>query len=163
MSTETLAPADVAELRNADSEALEAAFAAGVDPDLTELDGVYRGRLISVRGFDLLPSIVRSALDIAFGTPLMPWRGKRFGGDQEGRRSGANVWLTTSGPDLVWFDLDRSRGGLLLDYDVSRNPAPLRIIKGDVRRLAPGLYLGRMSLRIGQRTTTVLWFTLDNA
>lgn len=163
MTLETAAPADTADLRSADWATIEAAFEGGAEPDLTELDGAYRGRLVSVWGFDMVPTPLRWLIDIVFGTPLMPWRGKRFGRNASGDRTGSNIWLTMRGPDIVSFDVGDGERSLRLDYDVARNPSPLRVIRGDVRRLAPGLYLGRMAARLGDRDTPVLWFTLDNA
>lgn len=163
MPTNTITAADSTDLLGEGWGDLEQAFESGQEPDSTELDGVYRGRLISVRGIDVLPPLVHRVVDILAGTPLLPWRGKRFGAADVGRRSGSNVWLTMRGPDLISFRVSRAERSLVLDYDVPANPPPLRTILGEVRRLGPGLYLGRMSVRSGQRTTPLLWFTLDNA
>jgi hypothetical protein len=154
--------ADIKDLNGATFEELEAWFEEGVEPSLDELDGGYNGRVLALAGTDMIPAGLRGALATVYGSFLMPWRGKRFmAGDGE-TRIGSNTWLTPRGPDIVSFTCTAGDGSILLDYDVKSNPPPLRRIIGAVRRLAPGLYLGRMCLRAGDRLIPVLYFSLES-
>ncbi len=101
---------------------------------------------------DPLPApLRRAALDLVAG--LSPWRGKHFGAGR-----GSNRW----GPlDLrrVHFRaaLAERAGALVMDYDVDENPSIFKGMRGDLRCLGPGLYLGRMSWA----GAAVLFFTLE--
>lgn len=163
MPADTIAPADLADLRGSAFATLDVAFENGTEPDMPELDGAYGGRLVAFRGLDALPSLVRGPLNAILTSALVPWRGKRFSGDTEGNRFGTNIWLTMFGPDFTHFDVSQAASALQLDYNIPRNLPPIRSIRGEVRRLAPGLYLGRMSLQIRGQRTPLLYFTLDNA
>lgn len=156
------APADWRDLRLAGFDELAAAFDAGTAPTAGELDGAYHGRVLAVAGTDRMPTALRRVLDLAYGapSPLMPWVGKRFdaGGDD---RVGANIWLTNAGPHFASYRILLDEGTCVLDYDVAANPPPLRRIRGEVVRLAPGLYLGRMALRLPESSPVLLYFALE--
>ncbi|MFN8106048.1 MAG: hypothetical protein U0U69_16515 [Acidimicrobiia bacterium] len=155
------APADWRELRLADFATLARVFDAGEAPSAGELDGAYRGRVIAVAGTDAAPTPLRRLLDLFYGAPppLMPWAGKRFDTTRDGR-TGTNIWLTGAGPCFADFQVSSAESTSVLDYDVDQNPRPLRAVRGEVVRLAAGLYLGRMSLRLGARSPTLVYFVL---
>lgn len=155
-------PADLQDLRMVGFQALAAAFDAGEAPSSGELDGLYEGRVLAVAGTDVFPTPLRRLLDLIYGAPapLMPWIGKRFD-SAAGERGGVNVWLTHAGPHFASYRVERDGGTCALDYDVEENPSVLRGIRGEVVRLVPGLYLGRMGLRIRDRAPTLLYFALE--
>lgn len=161
--TRTDAPADLRDLRLASLDELDRIFAQGSVPSAGELDGAYRGRLLAVAGTDTLPAPLRLLLDALYGAPapLMPWLGKRFDTTADEGRVGSNIWLTEAGPHFASYKVRDAGGACVLDYDVAPNLPPLRRIRGEVVRLAPGLYLGRMGLRVGTTTPTLLYFALE--
>lgn len=156
------APADWRDLRLAGFDALAAAFDTGEVPSAGELDGSYRGRVLAVAGTDRVPVPARRILDLLYGapSPLMPWIGKRFDTGADGR-VGSNIWLTDAGPHFASYRIVTENGDCVLDYDVAANPPPLRRIRGEIVRLAPGLYLGRMALRLVATTPVLLYFALE--
>lgn len=156
-------PADVRDLRLASFDELDRIFARGAVPSAGELDGAYGGRLLAVAGTDALAAPVRLLLDAVYGapSPLMPWLGKRFDTTTDEGRVGSNIWLTHAGPHFAAYKVTDADGTCVLDYDVTHNLPPLRRIRGEVVRLAPGLYLGRMGLRLGDTTPTLLYFALE--
>jgi len=135
-----------------------------LDPaGLDELQGRKRGRVLALSGLDWIPSTARSAV---FGLlhELPIWRGKSFDGE-----FGANAWLFAN--QRLQFArflvreapaLDGEGSVVRLDYDVAANPAPLRRILGELRHLAPGLFLARMQILWGDRVVKVLYFTLES-
>ncbi len=132
-------------------------------PQPDELDGAYRGRLLTTAGMNLLPSVVKAPLLEMLQGPYMPWRGKRF---EKGK--GANYWLKDQGGwDLFEYDtliapaLDGSGDVFQLDYDVESNPRPARRIVGEVRKVSDGLYLARMNYKLPVRSPELLYFTLE--
>lgn len=130
---------------------------------LAELQGRKRGRVLAVSGLDWIPGVARSAL---FGliNELPIWRGKSFEGE-----FGANAWLVPGHQLQFARFLVREAPALQgqgtvirLDYDVAANPAPLRRIVGELRHLAPGLFLVRMQYLWGDRVVKILYFTLES-
>ena len=157
--TTTLAPAGIADLTGAGTGELGDRFRSGMPPATAELDGEYRGVVLAVAPLDRLPGLLRRLLVPVYAAFGLPWRGKRFGaaGDSRG---GTNVWLAAHGPGFGAFRCRRESGATVLDYDVALNPLPLRAVQGEVRRVGPGLYLGRMGVRFGGRHVHVLYFAL---
>ncbi len=161
---EHLVPAvDARSLAHLSRVALDALFASLPAPAAGECEGELRGVQIDLAGLDRLPGRVRAALLAPLRGPLGLWRGKRLTADR-----GVNVWGV--GPARRSFGrfriapaaaLDGSGPCLQLDYDVPENPLPMRGILGEVRRLGPGMFLGRMLYRAGSGRTCVLYFTLE--
>jgi hypothetical protein len=154
---------DPASLSRMPIAALDELF-ADLDPaSLAQLQGHKRGRVIAVSGIDWVPGVVRSAL-LGLVNQLPIWRGEVFEGE-----FGANAWLLP-GARLEFARyvvreaaaLDGSGPVLQLDYDVSANPKPLRRIVGELRYLAPGLFLVRMQLMWGARVIRASYFTLES-
>lgn len=141
---------------------LQAQFETSEKPQVAELDGLYRGRIVAIAGTDALPGPARSLVSALLNSILIPWVGKRFGTNESGGWQGTNTWFTTLGPNFLGFVCRSGNDALVLDYDIATNPKPLRAMLGELRRLAPALYLGRLSVRVGERATPILYFTLDN-
>lgn len=151
--------AGMADLTCAGAQELAARFRSGMPPATAELDGEYRGHVLAVAPLDRLPAAVRRFFGPLYAGLGLPWRGKRFGAG-EGSRRGANVWLFTHGPGFGAFWCRQEAGATLLDYDIPLNPVPLRVVQGEVRRIDPGLYLGRMRVRFGRHHVHVLYYAL---
>lgn len=129
-------------------------------PETGELSGVYRGTLFAIKGIDTLPSWLRRGVYHLLMTPLNPWRGKRFDGDH-----GANIWFSRSGQwafgVYAVIPCANREEALNLDYNQGVNPALLRPILGEVRKINEGYYLARMRYRTRRSTHTLLYFTLQ--
>ena len=158
--TDTIEPA---RLGGATFDDLERYFAAGDAPQVAELDGLYRGRVVALAGWHMLPGAVRRTFAAFMAGPLFPWVGKRFGGNRHGGRIGVDAWLTIHGPDIGRFNCRRSETDLTLDYDIASNPRPIRNAQCELRRIAPGVYLGRLGYRFAERRLDLAYFTLDDA
>lgn len=146
------------ELSDYGSEQLAALFAELASPAADELAGVYSGQVLAVAGLERLPKFVRELVQTAAEAV---WKGKSFVSD-----TGSNEWVKAPGGlSLVSYQtyLADSEGVgqvLALDYDIASNPAPLRRIWGEVKRLQPGAYLARMRYRLGEKGVPILYFTL---
>ena len=125
-------------------------------------EGAWHGTLMAITGLERLPRALRSGLARVLDTPVNPWRGKTFDGDQ-----GSNLWLPGLARRFAHYRVERrdspvdGRPVLWLDYDQPDNPAPVRGIRGEARRLRTGLLLCRMNWqgRNGE-LHTLLYFTL---
>lgn len=139
--------AEAPALKPLDGAALDALFATLPAPAENELAGDYPGRVLTGAGFEALPGWLAPPLR-ALAAAL--WRAKAFAAD--GR--GINLWWSPAGlrrhtpyrTGLAPAALGEGEV-LVLDYDLAANPALARRVRGELRRLAPGLYLGRMLLR----------------
>lgn len=141
--------------RDAELEQLFATLDAGASPA-----GTLRGRLFALAGTNWLPRTFNSLLFRLLALPINPWRGKHFDGAQ-----GSNRWLALSGPSFGHYDCSiKTRDGQTLhwlDYNVARNPAWLRGVRGEARQLQDGLWLCRMRWQSDNGLATLLWFTLE--
>ena len=157
--TTTLAPAGIAVVARARPRERGHTLRYRMPPATPELARPYPGGVLAVAPLDRLPGLLRRLLVPVYAAFGLPWRGKRFGaaGDSRG---GTNVWLAAHGPGFGAFRCRRESGATVLDYDVALNPLPLRVVQGEVRRVGPGLYLGRMGVRFGGRHVHVLYFAL---
>lgn len=142
---------------------LDGLFAELDVASLGELQGHKRGRILAVSGFDWIPGVARSAV-LGFVNELPIWRGKTFEGE-----FGANAWLLP-GHQLQFARFlvreapatDGTGTVIRLEYDVAANLGPVRRILGELRHLAPGLFLARMQFLWGDRVVKVLYFTLES-
>lgn len=142
---------------------LDALFSELDVASIGELQGHKRGRMLAVSGFDWVPGVARGAV-LGFVNELPIWRGKSFDGE-----FGANAWLLP-GHQLQFArflvreasSLDGAGTVIQLDYDVAANFAPLRKIVGELRHLAPGVFLARMQFLWGERVVKVLYFSLES-
>jgi hypothetical protein len=154
-------PADL--LRQRQSE-LDALFALLPAPTPARAEGVWHGTLMALRGLDRLPRPLVQGLYRLLAAPLNPWRGKSLGGD-----TGANRWFSVDGAAFGRFRIRPAQSAvdglpvLLLDYDVPENPALLRAIRGEARRLNEITLLARMNWQGRSGVQRVLYFTLTPA
>lgn len=159
-----IAPPDLADLLRQTRPELDALFALLPAPTAAEAAGHWHGTLMAVRGLGWLPRPLVHGLYRLLALPLNPWRGKSFGGE-----TGANRWFTAHGAAFGRFRVQASTSGvdgqptLLLDYDLPENPAALRPIRGEARRLGDGLLLARMNWQGARGLHRVLYFTLTPA
>lgn len=149
---------DLIDWRDAELSELFSTLPAGDLPN-----GHLHGRLFAVRGLGALPRPLAGVLYRLLSTPINPWRGKSFHGSQ-----GSNHLLWLQGPALGHYRIGRQTGmdgqpSLWLDYNLDRNPALLRHIRGEARQLRTGQWLCRMLWQGNQTQTTLLWFTLQGA
>lgn len=149
----------LSELQDYSSEQLNTLFAQLQAPAADELVGTYSGQVLAVAGLERLPKFVRELVQMAAEAV---WKGKSFVSD-----SGSNEWVKAPGGlSLISYQtyLADSEGAgqvLALDYDIAGNPAPLKRIYGEVKRLSPSVYFARMRYRLGEKGIPILYFTLS--
>ena len=120
--------------------------------------GAFKGRMPALPGTDRWPLLVRRLILGFINGPLGNWfwRGKWF----DGEGGGANYWFC---PDArlrkacYYSRLDSDSACLVLDYNRSENPGPVRALGAELRQWQPGKLLGRF--RMGDNFT--LYFTLE--
>ncbi|MDP3857264.1 MAG: hypothetical protein Q8Q73_05800 [Stagnimonas sp.] len=147
-------------LRSLSAPALDELFDRLPAPGADELRGDYPGSVLTGAGFEALAPWLRPLLR-AFAAWL--WRAKSFAPGQ-----GINLWWSPLRPlrrlpYRCYLQASALGGGevLVLDYDLAGNPAPARRVRGELRRLAPDHYLGRMLLRRrGGGARLVTYFSL---
>lgn len=148
--------ADLNDWRDTELAELFSTLPAGEAPS-----GYLHGRLFAIRGLGALPRPLARVIYKLLSTPINPWRGKSFSGSK-----GSNHLLWLHGPALGHYLIGKQNGmdgqpSLWLDYNVDRNPALLRPVRGEARQLRPGQWLCRMLWQGNQTQTTLLWFTLQ--
>jgi hypothetical protein len=166
-ATATPAPRTLDDLASLDVDALEALYRRGTVPaSLHALDGSPVCRMLSVRGLDR--GAVFGALRTISRSGAFPWAGKSFvaSSDAEGtginrvRLAGTRRWFpfhTRVEPSAIDGD-----ACILLDYDLSENPKPIRMIRDELREVAPGLFLGPAMLDTGKGDPRlILFFACD--
>jgi hypothetical protein len=160
-------PRTLDELAALDVAALEAVYRAGTVPaSLRALDGSPVCRMLAVRGLDAGPAfelIRRFAKSEVF-----PWAGKSFAAKDDGEGAGINrVRLAGT---RRWFPFQTrvepsaidGAPCILLDYDLDANPKPIRMIRDELREVAPGLFLGPAMLDTGKGDPRlVVFFACD--
>ncbi len=153
---------DLDALREMDFDGLNHVFAGLPAPAPGTPEGFCRGEVLLARGLDALPAGLPQMFLNLINSPLSPWRGKCFDGE-----TGVNVWFTENGPTFAGYSiahghtLDSESEAVVLNYHVDQNPLPLRAIRGEVKALGPGLWLGRMSYLWRGEPEKLLYFTLE--
>ena len=117
-------------------------YKSGRTPEVAELDGRLRGRMLAVPRAQ--EAHVARWLRALAGTL---WQGKTFEHHDAMHGEGVNRVL---GEKLNWFRFDTyvgpSRAGdfetMQLNFDHHGNPTLVRSVKDEVREVAPGLWLG---------------------
>lgn len=156
------APLDAPSLLRERQAELDELFTLLPAPTATEARGTWKGRLLALSGLDWLPRPLAAGLYRALALPLNPWQGKHLGGER-----GSNRWLRPGGLDFGHFQISAGNSPvdglpvLLLDYDLPENPALLRGIRGEARRLDGQRLLARMNWQGRDRLLRVLYFTLE--
>lgn len=127
-------------------------------PSIRELDGATDGRALAGR-------VPADAL------PWMPWKGKRFEPIDEARGRGGNR-IESSVLELIKLELFEFETRIeapifgddpvvVLDYDLEKNPALIRRVHDELKKLRDGLFLGRAYIRRRARPRFVLYFALQ--
>lgn len=160
----------VSELASLDTATLADLYRRADVPELRELDGDLSGRMLAVRG----AGRAWFALLRAFAAwRHFPWRGKSFRSGPESARGDGINRVFGDGRDAAssrrWFRFETSVGpsradagqAFQLDYDNPDNPFFIRAIKDEVRRIAPGLFLGQAYLMWFGKPRLVLYFALS--
>jgi hypothetical protein len=146
---------------------LEALYRRGTVPKtLHALDGSPTCRMLAVRGLDR--GAVARAIASFSASRSFPWAGKSFSAatddDGEGinrvRLAGQRRWFpfkTRVEPSAI-----DGQSCILLDYDLAENPKPIRMIRDELREVAPGLFLGPAMLDTKKSDPRlVLFFACD--
>lgn len=167
------ATGDTAQLTLDDLEAmtrteLDELFDGAATPSVEELDGEYRGRVLSGPVFPLDNSDLATTVTMALvNNPTNPWRGKTF--TPLGTDHGEGVNLLGLGPfesEVLDFDYRVAPATygdddcVFLDYDRPENPRGARRIRDELKRVDDGLYLGRLYLEGGDGMHFVLYWAL---
>lgn len=149
-----MGPADLADL-----------YRAAETPRLRDLDGDLRGTMLAS---PLAGRRLGRVLRVLGAWEGFPWRGKSFSSHGDDRGQGANRLLNDRWKTAHFVTtIARSRAGdfdaLVLDYDLPGNPFFIRRIKDEVRRVAPGLFLGQAWLEAGAKPFLCFYFGLETA
>jgi hypothetical protein len=157
------APRTLDELAGLDVAALEALYrGGGVPASLRALDGSPTCRMLAVRGLDRAP--LAGALRALARARFFPWAGKSFQAHDDGAGTGINrVRLAGT---RRWFPFHTrvepsaidGAPCILLDYDRADNPRPIRMIRDELREVAPGLFLGPAMLDTGSGAPRLIVF-----
>lgn len=152
-------------------EELAGLYEKGRLPDsLQALDGSPTGRMLAVRMLDSGP-LARLLRRVAAWKRFV-WAGKSFLAANDAEGNGINR-IQAAGvlgrQDLFPFEthvgasaLDGDKA-IVLDYDLSDNPAWIRRVHDEVREVSPGVYLGPAMWKTRRGKVTLLWFALDTA
>ena len=158
-SQPTLAAPPPTSLRPLSASALDQLFGGLPAPAADELRGDYPGSVLTGAGLEALAPWRRRLVRACAG---WLWRAKSFAPGQ-----GINLWWSPLRPlrrlpYRTYPQVSALGGGevLVLDYDLAGNPASARRVRGELRRLAPDYYLGRMLLRRRGGTALLTYFTL---
>jgi hypothetical protein len=122
-----------------------------------------RGMITTFMGTSWMPRPLRWAIARVLGI-VLPWSAKEFRGNQ-----GSNIWFGfRRGIRFLHYEISQQAGvdgmpTVWLSYDVPRNLALFRRIRGEVRMLGPRLLLCRMQWKTRNRYFTVMYFTLGQA
>lgn len=151
-------PLNLNDWRDQELAELFATLPAGPSPS-----GHLHGKLFALRALGFLPRPLARAVYSLLSTPVNPWRGKSFSDNQ-----GSNHLLWLKGPALGHYRISQQNGtdgqpSLWLDYNIERNPALLRRIRGEARQLRHDQWLCRMLWQTNNGQITLLWFTLQGA
>lgn len=143
---------------------LERLYANASVPEIEDVSGALRGRMLAVAG--LPDAIARPIRRWASGTAF-PWRGKTFRPIDSTRGRGINR-VASERWELYPFVtyIGKSNGGdfdsLHLDYDLPENPFFIRPIHDEIRELSPGLWLGQAYLVGSKGMHMALYFGLTS-
>jgi hypothetical protein len=160
-------PRTLDDLAALDVDALEAVYRRGTVPaSLHALDGSPVCRMLSVRRLD--HGVVAGALRGFARSGAFPWAGKSFSAASDGEGTGINrVRLAGT---RRWFPFQTriepsaidGAPCILLDYDHRVNPKPIRMIRDELREVAPGPFLGPAMLDTkNSPPKLVLFFACD--
>ncbi len=145
---------------------LEAMYRHARTPDLAEVRGDLRGRMLAWPMLEGRPR-VEKALAAFAGSKGFPWRGKTFTPRDATHGEGINR-IVRDRFRLFRFEtfVGPSRGApgdaLQLEYDLPENPPLIRKIKDEIRTIEPGVWLGQAWYVTRRSTFLWLYFGLAN-
>jgi hypothetical protein len=150
-------------------DALAALYARAKCPkSMRAIDGTPKGRMMAIRAIDRTP--LASPLRAFAASRAFVWDGKSFTAKSDTEGTGINrvqipgvLGRQNLFPFATRFGASAIDGApaLVLDYDLSDNPAYIRKIHDEVREVSPGLFFGPAMWKAASGPTTVLWFALD--
>jgi hypothetical protein len=116
------------------------------------LDGPTQGTLLSLVG-PLSEGTARILINRVATSARFPWAGKSFQSWSEDRGSGINRVRMLG--ERLWFHFETrvdhsvvdGRPCVVLDYSHAENPWPVRLVRDELREVAPGLWLGPATIR----------------
>jgi hypothetical protein len=142
---------------------LGALYAKGTPPQLADLDGSPRGRMLAFAG-PLGRGRAFEGLRRFAASRYFPWHGKSFAPKIAHGGSGINRvrvignlfrFETRIGPSEV-----DGRPCLILDYDLPQNPWFIRKIHDELRQISPRLFLGPAMWKARAGAKLVLYFAI---
>lgn len=146
-------------------ELLDRYRAAPAPPGVAALDGDPAGLglgLAVLAGTPIDRLLRRRARRPDFG-----WHGKSF--RSQSRRHGYGFNRLATGPvtgalafrtEIAASRVD-GKPTIALDFDLPRNPRPLRATLDELREVIPGIYMGSTGIRMRGRYRPLAWFAVD--
>ncbi|MCB9561682.1 MAG: hypothetical protein H6708_14860 [Kofleriaceae bacterium] len=133
-----------------------------VPSSLHALDGSPRCRMLAVRGLD--HGAAGGAIRGLAAARFFPWAGKSF--EARGDDAGTGINRVRLAGTRRWFPFETRVEAsaidgapcILLDYDLAANPKPIRMIRDELREVAPGLFLGPAMLDTGKGDPRLVLF-----
>jgi len=159
------APANLDALLACDADTLRRLYRSATLPKLAEVRGDLRGRMLALASG--APNLLTKVAHTLASTDWFPWRGKSFMPQSADRGEGINRvisdrWKLYRFETFVGPSLEDGRDAIQLDYDHKENPFFIRVIKDEIRELAPGLWLGPAWLNVGKAPKLALYFGLTS-
>ncbi|MEW5945830.1 MAG: hypothetical protein AB1742_06490 [bacterium] len=157
------------ELQEMELDRLDEIFSKAQAPDPEQLRGTFRGLALASPVHDYVPKALRKVWALYASSPLFMWKGKEFEMDEEQNcLGGRNLFVSLNSPIKLFKFTTRTEPSeydsgdcLVLDYDLDKNPLPIRKVRDELRRVNPNLYLGRGNLMIGEEPRFAFYFTLE--
>lgn len=158
---------DLDALAKMDLQALHVSYEGGDVPTLEELDGRLPGMLLApaVRGAG--EGVALAVARALARSRAMLWKGKSFRPTSQTSAEGFNLLVSLESDQKiapfharVGTSRHDGRDAIELDYDRPDNPLPLRAMVDELRRVAPGVYLGQAWLRLGGSAHLLFYFAL---
>ena len=153
------------DLQAASEDELDGIYRDATAPEIEELEGRYRGSVVSGRVF---PLDTEAALKIV-NTEWMPWGGKKFYPVDEEESRGCNWYrlgpVERNGYSFVGRITPAIVGraeAYVLDYDLPDNPGAVQNVRDELKKVREGLYLGRTYVRMGGEHRFVMYFVLED-
>jgi hypothetical protein len=159
------APRTLDDLAALDVAALTRLYQGGKTTALTALDGNPRCRMLAVRGLD---GPTAGAIRRLAAAGFFPWAGKHF--DPTSADAGIGINRIRLGGERRWYPFETriepsaidGKPCILLDYSSPKNPPFIRVIRDELREVAPSLYLGPAMLDVGKGDPRLLlYFACD--
>ena len=159
------------ELVEMEMDELDDIFTNAEAPAVGDMEGTYSGLPLAGIAHEYLPPPLKKAFALYAGSPLFLWKGKEFEAtSDENEGKGTNLLISLNSPLRLFSFTTRiepsefdDKDCLVFDYDSSKNPVFIRIIKDELRRVNSMLYLGRVYVKIRDESKFALYFCLEVA